>query len=311
MTKVQPPAMPVIGLGSVQTWDCDMMGHMNVQHYVARATESLSALAIAMGVGPRILYDRGLRLVPVDHHIRFLAELRPGTPFTLAGGFLGMAGDALDLYQEMRHTGSGKVAATFRTQAAFVDSATRSRLPLPTDLPFRLDPVRATLPEFGAPRGVALDPPRAQPTSDDADRLGLLLTQQSPVTTAECDIDGFMQIRAFMGRVSDAIPNLLALTQRADRSADGKIGGAALEYRFVYHAMPREGDVLALRSGIKAMGGKTFTWVHWLIDVETGRAVATAEAVAVSFDLVARKAIDIQPEVRQAMEPFLVPGLTV
>lgn len=303
--------MPVIGLGSVQTWDCDMMGHMNVQHYVARVTESLSALAIAMGIGPRTLRDHGLRLAPVDHHMRFLAELRPGTPFSIAGGVLGVAGDTLDLYQEMRHTASGKVAATFRTSAAFVDGATRSRLPLPTDLPLRLAPLETTLPEFGAPRGVALDPPRPRPTSADADELGLLLTQLSPVTTGECDNEGFMQIRAFMGRVSDAIPNLLALTQRADRSADGKTGGAALEYRFVYHAMPREGDVLALRSGIKAMGGKTFTWVHWLIDVETGRAVATAEAVAVSFDLVARKAIDIQPEVRQAMEPFLVPGLSV
>ena len=120
-----------------------------------------------------------------------------------------------------------------------------------------------------------------------------------------------MQIRAFMGRVSDAIPNLLALTQRADRSADGKVGGAALEYRLVYHAMPREGDVLALRSGVKAMGGKTFTWVHWLIDVDTGRAVMTTEAVAVSFDLVARKAIDIDPALRQMMEPFLVPDLSV
>jgi acyl-CoA thioester hydrolase len=311
VNEEQSSDMATIGLGSVQTWDCDMMGHMNVQHYVARATESLATLAIAMGIGPRVLNERGLQLRPVDHHIRFVAELRPGTPFTMFGGFLGHADRALDLYQEMRHTVSGKVAATFRTKAAFVDAVTRMRLPLPTDLPLRPEGVTTVVPPSGAPRGVALDVPRPVPTREEADRLGLLLTQQSTVTTAECDNHGFMQIRSFMGRVSDAIPNLLAMTQRQDRSADGKVGGAALEYRFVYHSLPREGDVLALRSGIKAMGAKTFTWVHWLLDVETGRAVATSEAVAVSFDLVARKALEIDAGTRRAMEAFIVPGLSV
>jgi acyl-CoA thioester hydrolase len=59
------------------------------------------------------------------------------------------------------------------------------------------------------------------------------------------------------------------------------------------------------------MGAKTFTWVHWLLDVETGRAVATSEAVAVSFDLVARKALEIDAGTRRAMEAFIVPGLSV
>ena len=46
-----------------------------------------------------------------------------------------------------------------------------------------------------------------------------------------------------------------------------------------------------MRSGLRAIGGKTYQWVHWLFDVESGEAIATCEAVAVAMDLTTRKAI--------------------
>jgi acyl-CoA thioester hydrolase len=119
-----------------------------------------------------------------------------------------------------------------------------------------------------------------------------------------------MVTRAVIGRVADSIPNMVAKTRGVDRSAD-RAGGAALEYRLVYHATPRQGDVLALRAGIKSIGAKAFTWGHWLFDRETGAAVATTEAVAVSFDLATRKSVEIGPAMRESLGKFLVPGLSV
>ncbi|MGH7002122.1 MAG: thioesterase family protein, partial [Stellaceae bacterium] len=130
------------------------------------------------------------------------------------------------------------------------------------------------------------------------------------VGASDCDRHGFMVTRAFMGRISDAIPNMIAKIRGVDRSEEGS-GGAALEYRLVYHAAPREGDVLALRSGIKAIGSKTFLWGHWLFDRESGEAVATAEAVAVAFDLATRKSIAISAEMRRSLQNHLVPELSV
>jgi acyl-CoA thioester hydrolase len=299
-----------IGLGSVQSWECDVMGHLNVQHYVARASESLAALMLPLGLGPSECRALDAELVATDHHIRFLREMRPGAPFTFFGGVIEASGERLRLYQEMRHTLTGAVAASIVTEAALVDAELRGRLPLPDGLETRAAALKVELPEHAQPKGLALTPPRPRPTWEEADRLGLVLTQQGALGPQDCDRRGFMVTRAVMGRISDAIPNMIVKIRGVDRSAENT-GGAALEYRLVYHATPREGDVLALRSGIKAIGSKTFCWVHWLFDRESGLAVATAEAVAVAFDLATRKSIALDEEMRRKLERHLVPELSV
>jgi acyl-CoA thioester hydrolase len=300
-----------IGLGSVQSWECDTMGHMNVQFYVARMSDSLPSLLLALGLGPRQCRALDVTLAPRDHHIRFLKELRPGEPFTIVGGVLAAKSDGLRLYQEMRNTATGAVAASVVTEAVLVDAERRSdRLPLPADALARAAELVETLPAHAEPRGLSLDPPRPRPRWDEADRLGLMLTQQGTVSPAECDERGLMLPRAVIGRVADSVPNMVAKTRGVDRSA-GKTGGAALEYRLVYHATPRRGDLLALRAGIRTIGAKALTWGHWLFDRETGEAVATTEAVVVSFDLKTRKSVELPAAQRDHLGRFLVPGMTV
>jgi len=300
-----------IGLGSVQSWECDTMGHMNVQFYVARAHDCVPALLLPLGLGPRQCRALDVTLAPLDHHIRFLKELRPGEPFSIFGGVLEATGDRLTLYQEMRNSATGAIAASIVTSAALVDAERRGdRLPLPDAARAGAGEIAVTLPEHARPRGLALDPPRPRPRWEEADRLGLLLTQQGAVSPAECDERGLMLTRAIIGRVADSVPNMGAKTLGVDRSA-GETGGAALEYRLVYHATPRRGDLLALRAGVKSIGPKALTWGHWLFDRETGEAVATTEAVVVRFDLKTRKSVETPPALRQRLEKFLVPGLSV
>ncbi|HYM02872.1 MAG TPA: acyl-ACP thioesterase [Stellaceae bacterium] len=298
------------GLGSVQSWECDVMGHLNVQHYVARASESLPAMLIPLGFGPRACRALGAELALTEHHIRFLRELRPGTPFIITGGVLAARSDGLTFYQEMHNTLGGTVAATFITETRLVDAETRAPMPLPADVTRRAEAALVALPEFAAPKGLTREAPRPRPTWAEADRLGLALTQQGGVGALDCDRRGLMVTRAVMGRISDAIPNMIAKTRGVDRSEEGS-GGAALEYRLVYRATPREGDMLALRSGIKAIGAKTFIWGHWLFDRETGEAVATAAAVAVAFDLATRKSIEISAAMRESLQKHLVPELSL
>ncbi len=44
--------MIVIGRGSVQQEECDVMGHMNVRHYVARGCDALQWLLLEAGLPP-------------------------------------------------------------------------------------------------------------------------------------------------------------------------------------------------------------------------------------------------------------------
>jgi acyl-CoA thioester hydrolase len=298
-----------VARSSVQTWECDQMGHMNVQFYVGKADEGLAALAAALGLGPRSAHENAATLAPREQHIRFHRELRPGAPFAVKGGVLQARSEGLVFYEEMQNIAAGAVAATFVTRAEWCDIETRGGLPLPVEAVAKAPPIGIDLPEHGRPRGLDMEPPRRAPTLAEAEKMNLLTTFRGTVLAEYCDSMGFMTPRHYMGRVSDAIPNLIAQTSGQDRS-ESRTGGAALEYRFVYRDFAREGDLLVLKSGLKSVSSKTYVWCHWLFDAETGECFATAEAVAVAMDLGTRKAIEIPPDMRTRLEALVVDGLS-
>ncbi len=60
-------------LDIVDAWECDIMGHMNVQFYASRVTDAEAMFAAAPG--PAI---DGVVLRPREHRFSFLSELRAG-----------------------------------------------------------------------------------------------------------------------------------------------------------------------------------------------------------------------------------------
>lgn len=300
-----------IGMGSVQVGECDVMGHMNVRHYVSRALEALDWLGFELGLGPAYAREHGAGLVPADQHIRFVRELPAGTPFSIHGGVVHRRGDTLRLYQEIRKVDAGTVAATITTDAVLADVRTGAPRPLPSDIAATATPLTDAVPDYAAPRGLGFSPPREPLSVQRAVELGLGLTHKGSVQAAECNEHGLMRADGVIARVWDGVPNAPARGVRREGQPSGKVGSAALEYRLVYHRPVRASDLLRVHSGLKAVGSKTTTWAHWLFDGESGAAVAAAEAVGVSFDLLTRKAIGMEEEIRHALEGLVVPGLSV
>src|SRR3954447_15352863 len=111
-------------MGSVQVGECDVMGHMNVRHYVSRALEALDWLGFELGLGPTYAREHGAALVPADQHIRFVRELPAGTPFSIHGRVVQRRGETLRLYQEIRNVAVGAVAATLVTDAVLANTKT-------------------------------------------------------------------------------------------------------------------------------------------------------------------------------------------
>ena len=295
---------------SVQTWECDQMGHMNVQFYVAREVEGIAALSGALGLRPRATGISQATLIPHDQHIRFHRELRPGAPYVMHGGVLQARSEGVVLMQEMKHAQTGDTAATFVTYAQWSDIEYRSGLPLPAIAIAKSDELSVELLPQAAPRGLELYAPRPEPTLAEAQAMGMKTTRRRLVTDELCDAQGFMRVQNYMGSISDAIPNLLAQTTGKSRDS-GTTGGAALEYRFIYRKPAQEGDLMVVMSGLKSVGQKTYVWCHWLFDTDTGECIATAEAVAVSLDLVQRKAMDIPPGMRETLNALVIDGLSV
>ena len=296
---------------SVQTWECDTMGHMNVQFYVERCSDALAAFGAKMGLGPKALARSKHRFEPVDQHMRFLKELRPGTPYYLRGGAVQADIMTLTTYCELVQTSNNEPAATFRSVSRLVQLGDHEPDGFEDGARAMAMHNKVEIPPHAAPRGLTLDAPRKAPTLAETEKLNMVATYQGAVHARECDAQGYLQPRSFMARLSDSIPNLLVLTSGRNRGEPGSTGGAALEYRFIYRKFPRVGDLLCIRSGLRSIAEKTYVWAHWIFDAETGECVGTAEAVAVAMDLTTRKAIAIPPELRERLEKLIVPGLTI
>jgi acyl-CoA thioester hydrolase len=166
------------------------------------------------------------------------------------------------------------------------------------------------VPEYGAARGVGRAASSYRPSHREAIDRGLFGAYLGPIQLEDCDADGVMREAACMARISDGIHHFFRGLYNNVPRPDG-IGGAALEYRFVFHEWARASGVIEIRSGLKAIGRKTLHMVHLIFDVETGHCLAAAEAVAVWFDLKARKSIEIPAEIREQVGAHIVSGLTL
>ena len=312
MTKTIPSTLgPECYRGNVNTWECDEMGHMNVRFYVVKGEEAAQVFLSHLGAAPVTLADQGLRAQTVDYHVRFLAEMHPGAGVYAHVAALEVTPEALRLFVDLRHAIGGHVAATLNLIVRLKDDA-GDFVPWPEELLARAqEHIIAELPAYGQPRSLHLEPSSAVASRARTEEMGLHQISLGLVKSDQCDSFGEMRGEWFMGRVSDGIGNLIR-TFNPNRGTKGSnVGGAALEYRIIIHKRPREGDIVAVRSGLAGIAAKTFRMGHWMIDMVTGEAFATMEASAASLDLTARKIIPIDEERRTEMEQHIVEGLVV
>lgn len=203
----------VTGRGSVNMAECDQWGHMNVQFYLARATDAQAHLAARIGLAPSRLRKEALSLRPLADRTLFKRELRGGDIHMIRSGIRAVHPEGtIDIASRMTNLVTGVESAAFDTRLALMgpDDATR---PLPDDVRSAALDLSGDLPEMPAP------PPRAavQPLgAPPLDRM--LLTYRGSIEPWDCDTDGVAPPRAHIARFNDAITHLfraMALDRRA------------------------------------------------------------------------------------------------
>jgi acyl-CoA thioester hydrolase len=303
--------------GCVNAWECDEMGHMNVRFYIARAMES--ALVFAARIGLRRAHQSAptSQLIPRAQHIRFLKKARAGAPLNGVGGVVAHDETTVQLYQELRHA-DGAPAATLTTLYAHADARTGRVFAWPDRARATMDKLACTIPAHGQPRSIDVNTGPSAASVAIAEALGVGVIGRGAVLVGECDTLGAARPEIFIARVSDAMPNLMGAWREAvakDASKAGKdavaAGAAVLEYRILYRRWPRVGDLLEVRSAVASVEEKTHRFVHWVLDPLSGEAWATAEAVAVTFDLKTRKTIKASDAQRRALEAMIVAGMEI
>ena len=174
----------------------------------------------------------------------------------------------------------------------------------------------AQVPDFAAARSIDLSPVVATASLPRAVELGLQRIGLGVIGPAECDVFGRMRPEIFIGRVSDGVARLFGDTRPGPANlAEGepapRIGGAVLEYRVLHLGWPEAGDGVELRSGFAGCDARTRRVVHWMVDPQSGRPWASAEAVVISFDLDKRKVVDISEEAQEAYRAASPEGLAL
>jgi acyl-CoA thioester hydrolase len=290
--------------GGVTPWQCDEMGHMNVQFYLSIADQGLAGLAAMLGMPHAFTAGASSTLLVREHHVRFLKEARPGAGLVMTGGLLDFGETEATLLQLLFHV-TGEPAAAITAKAQHVTPRDLRPFPWTRATRERVEDMRLEPPEFAGPRSIAMEPVETMASLRQAEALGLPVVAGGAVTPADCDVFGRMLPDHLLGRIYASVGHMIrpsheALLQ-AQPDLQGRLGGAAVEYRAVYHAWPRAGDRVELRSAHRDLTPKARRVVHWLLDPTTGRPWASGEVVSLFLDLKERRSLTLSADALQAM----------
>lgn len=296
--------------GSVNQWECDDGGHLNIRFHFERAFIGLAHMARALELPRAFKEGAGSTLIAQEVHARFLKEARPGAPLIMHGGVVDMGESDATLCLDMRHhDGAPGTAFTFKVR--HVETRALRSFPWSARSKAAAKRLKTKLPDHAKPRSIDIDKAPSDTSIANAATLGAKRIGGAIVYPDQCDALGRLRGEHFPGRISDSVPNLLAPWRQAAASDGVQPAGAVVEARLVIRKFPRAGELIEVHSGIAEVGEKTLRIVHWILDPETGAAWATMEAVALTFDVNTRKALTPSAEARARVQQIVVPGLSV
>jgi len=285
--------------GYVSLQECDEMGHMNIQHYISKSSDSSYNLRVALGHGALDQAASGLGYVALEHHIRFHRELRASDLVVIRSGIVEMRDKTMRIYQEMSEALDGRLAATYVVDTGCLDLETRRLTRWPDHVRARAGEMLVALPREAEPRSIPREAVERDVSLARADELGMVETNRSVVNTWECDTNAHMNARFYMARFSDAQGHMWAHAGlgRHEQAARG-LATATVEIRLTYLRELRAGETLFVRTAILPGEGKTIRYRHWLFSGDTGEPACVAEGAALLFDKASRKAVPLPAPIR-------------
>ena len=285
--------------GYVSLAECDEMGHMNIQHYVGKASDAHFNLRAALGLGYEHQAREHTTYVALEHHIRFHRELRASDLVLIRSGIVEVREKTMRVYQEAREILDDRLAATLVLDVGHFDLDKRKLTPWPAHVRKKAKALMAELPDHAAARSLPADTLTRDISLARADELGMLETNRSAVAPWECDSNGHMNTRFFMARVSDAQGHMWAHAGlgRHEQAARG-LATATVETRLAYRRELMAGQTIVVRTSIEADSARTLRYRHWLFNGETGEPAFEAVGCGLLFDKSTRKAVTLPDDVK-------------
>jgi acyl-CoA thioester hydrolase len=133
--------------GTVHTWQCDHMGHINVRAYGEFFEEACWQLYNRIGITPSLLRSGTFHVAAVQQDIRYLRELLAGDVIVVRSLVVEVREKVLKFAHQLANVETGVVCATSAFTVVCIDSAARRARAFPEDIAAR---ARAAAGEFPA-----------------------------------------------------------------------------------------------------------------------------------------------------------------
>jgi len=117
--------------GVVYPAQCDAMGHMNVQHYIAAFDQAMWHMMHELGYRTPADSGVGYGWADVRHVVDFRTELRPGDLYKVSSGVRKIGGTSLITLHRLFKLRTGELAAECDMTSVYFDLAARASCPLP------------------------------------------------------------------------------------------------------------------------------------------------------------------------------------
>ena len=287
---------------SVQLHEIDNLGHMNVQYYLKHCIDScILNFKINNLISNHSNIEELFFLEKVT--IRYLNEQRLGAPFSINFYISKIEKDKILVLQEMENLETKKMSSTFilsfkiRKQIKMIKNKFENFL---MDYPnkFKIAPSYAEI------RGLLNINKLKLSYEKLLDYPKIFNTFCGIAKNKDSNNSDTLDAADYMGIVSASVPNLLMMSNHSISKTN--IGGAAVEYEFYFNEFVKTGTCIKLLSGLRNIKNKTYTWSHWIIDINKEKILAEANAVIVTMDLKKRKSVQIPNKMKVALEDIIL-----
>ena len=267
--------------GYVNPWECDDMGHMNVQFYFVHLHAARVHLAHSSGIGIENLFVS-------DMLVNFWDELPGSASLQINSAIVESDGDKLKVAHILSDPYNSHPATTFYETWTGTTGQSDTSLDEKGRMFFGIDRTGFDIPDIDLK------------ASQDSE---MTVGTRSLVLPSECDENGSLLTRFLVSRLSDGAGfqwrNIAGQDMRA--MVAERRGGAVVSYRMKFQRRAQAGDPLESRVGVLKIGGSSYVLGNLMFNTKTGKLIASAETTLVHFDLEARRAIPLTEQMKDHM----------
>jgi acyl-CoA thioester hydrolase len=131
-------ALPLTLEATVEPRFIDAMGHMNVAWYVHLFDRGTWGFFARVGIDPDYRQRTNAGMFAVEHHIRYLSELRESDALAVHAQLIALGAKSLRLRLAMVDPARRRLSAAAEVVSVHIDLGTRRSAPFPDDVAARL-----------------------------------------------------------------------------------------------------------------------------------------------------------------------------